>query len=359
MPLALVAGLPASPAAASGCSAVEIAVLPAKHVTVHRRQHLVEQAVGGPAGEVAQVRALPGHDVHHLRQLAVAGDLRGSSSRRSSTLRAAAAVPGGHGSPQAWPGCAAVGGGRVPRQRVAAQRPASRRCDRGLQVVGSRRRAPARPCMPAGASRSSLSHLHRVVAGAGAGGAAGVTGAFTPVRAAAASAIQPLTGLSSPVSSWYARTRGSAAAGSPRYRSSSTPRLRCAGGVVRIRRDAPARRRVRASANLPALPQHQPELVPGDRALAGAPGHGAAGLRPHRPGRPRLRSTIRPRLIRRLPARRRVLQFHLLELEFRISGLADRPAARPTRTREVGAPAVGFGGAVAPARPAQRSSSVH
>src|SRR5215831_6299704 len=53
-----------------------VAHLAAEHVAVHRRQRLVEHAAWWAARQVALQRLLPRHDVEHLRQLAVADDLR-------------------------------------------------------------------------------------------------------------------------------------------------------------------------------------------------------------------------------------------------------------------------------------------
>src|SRR6185295_4392508 len=55
----------------------EVAVLSAKYVTVDRLEHLVEQAVHRAPDEIAEFCTAPGHDVQHLGQLAVTGDLRG------------------------------------------------------------------------------------------------------------------------------------------------------------------------------------------------------------------------------------------------------------------------------------------
>src|SRR6516225_8983217 len=52
-----------------------VPVLALENVTIHRLQHLIEEAVHRLSHEVAQLRALPGNDVEHFGQLAIARDL--------------------------------------------------------------------------------------------------------------------------------------------------------------------------------------------------------------------------------------------------------------------------------------------
>src|SRR5471032_969528 len=51
-----------------------VAHLAPEHVAIDRRERLVDHAHRRPAGEVARQRLLPGHDVEHLGQFAVADD---------------------------------------------------------------------------------------------------------------------------------------------------------------------------------------------------------------------------------------------------------------------------------------------
>src|SRR5262245_63764092 len=46
--------------------------LPLEHLAIHRRERLVEHAARRPADQLGRQRLLPGNDVEHLRQLAVA-----------------------------------------------------------------------------------------------------------------------------------------------------------------------------------------------------------------------------------------------------------------------------------------------
>src|ERR1700683_442194 len=50
-----------------------IAVLALENITINGREDLIEEAIGRPAAQIAQVRVLPRNDIQYLRQLAIAG----------------------------------------------------------------------------------------------------------------------------------------------------------------------------------------------------------------------------------------------------------------------------------------------
>ena len=223
------------------------------------------------AGKVAQVRVLPRHDIQYLRQLTVAGDLcriklhailgvaLGLASARRGCLRRGVWRSSPRASLGPHRGCAAQA--PRPRSRRGA-RGARGRVDRGLKIL----RADA-PCRPAGAAvglccaggaaercsaaksavasrrlasamivsraRRALRCRRRRVAGAGAGSRA----SSCPVRCLQLrdpDADRLLLLRQAPDS---AQARSSARSGSPRYRSSTTARLRCAGSEICIRGD--------------------------------------------------------------------------------------------------------------------------
>src|SRR5579863_4074284 len=58
-----------------GLQGIVITIFPQEYLAIYRLQHVIEQTVGWPADEIAEIGTLPRHDVQHLGELAVAGDL--------------------------------------------------------------------------------------------------------------------------------------------------------------------------------------------------------------------------------------------------------------------------------------------
>src|SRR5579863_8398467 len=58
-----------------GLQGIVITIFPQENLAIYRLQYVIEQAVGGPADEIAEIGALPRHDVQHLGELAVPRDL--------------------------------------------------------------------------------------------------------------------------------------------------------------------------------------------------------------------------------------------------------------------------------------------
>src|SRR5439155_943351 len=152
-----------------GLQSIVIAVFPLENIPIQRLQHLVHQAVHRLAEQIAKIGALPRHDVQHLGQLTVAGDVRRVELEPVRALALATPSPGA--GCEAGSGAARGSDAGAPGAVVGAASP-------GLPFVGA-----ASPGLPfAGA--------------AGAGRFSGIP------RRCRNSAIQPLTGLSSPVSCW-------------------------------------------------------------------------------------------------------------------------------------------------------------